>query len=75
VLLPLADCNSHILEILVFNLVSLSEALGFILVAKYVVGVLEDRVDLFCVELDEEASAQVETERLVLLVCETSVSL
>ena len=54
-LLPLGDSKADILERRVLYLVSLSEALGLILVAENVVGMFKDRVHLIRVKLDQEA--------------------
>ena len=53
-LLPLGDSETDILERGVLYLVGLSEALGLVLVAENVVGMLKDRVHLIRVKLDQE---------------------
>lgn len=53
--LPLGDSETDILERGVLYLVGLSEALGLVLVAENVVGMLKDGIHLFRVKLDQEA--------------------
>lgn len=53
--------------------VGLSEALGLVLVAEHVIGMLENGIDLICVELDEETGREVVTEGLVILSCEVGI--
>jgi hypothetical protein len=72
-LLPLGNGEADILERWVFDLVSFSEALGLILVAEYVVGVLEDSINFFGVELNQEAGGEVVPEGLVMLRGKASV--
>lgn len=72
-LLPLGDGETDVLKRGMLDLVGLSEALGLVLVAEHVVGMLKDRVYLLGVELDQETGGEVVAEGLVVLCGETSV--
>jgi hypothetical protein len=72
-LLPLGNGKADILKRRVFDLVSFSEALGLVLVAEYVVGVFEDSINFFGVELNQEAGGEVVPEGLVMLRGEAGV--
>jgi len=64
---PLGDGDGDVHEVTIFDLVDLSEALGLILVAEHVVGMLENSIYLISVELDQEAGREVVPEGLVVL--------
>jgi len=64
---PLRDGDGDVHEVSIFDLVDLSEALGLILVAEHVVGVLENSIYLISVELDQEAGREVVPEGLIVL--------
>ena len=66
-LLPLGDGNGDVHEVSIFDLVDLSEALGLILVAEHVVGMLENSIYLISVELYQEAGREVVPEGLIVL--------
>lgn len=70
---PLGYGNCDVHEVIVFDLVDLSEALGLILVAEHVVGMLKNSIYLISVELYQEAGREVVPEGLVVLGCESRI--
>ena len=58
-LLPLGDRDGNVHEVSIFDLVDLGEALGLILVAENVVGMLKNSIDFISIELDQEAGREI----------------